>query len=332
MSLKMPQKTKPVSVRKFRDFVIKQKPCLTKFMILSLFLHIVGAYANYIIPEEEIESTGEKPVKVRFIPPSEKNVETRALIGTPNPEKFKPQKTEKLTSNSKNHEHSAQSKNKKQDRNFKTLIPKQSGELAVAQKTAAPILSSESKSLLKRAKKIVQKKKRPILRQTKKAKVQPQKKEKTEETSGAKRPNQPIGLMAMLNSLDTDKYASLDSSQMEDEDEPISLNTKETKYSDYFARIKFQIEQVWTYPLEVARRGISGQITLKFKLSRQGNLVGVRLVNSSGTQKLDEAALQAVKKAAPYYPFPPNINKEKITILATFIYSPSYRDNIYSYP
>ena len=161
--------------------------------------------------------------------------------------------------------------------------------------------------------------------------MQVQTKDTIEEISREKRPDPSIGAMAMLNGLNVDKYASVDNNQMEDDDEPISLDTKETKYADYFARIKFQIEQVWAYPLEAARRGISGQITLKFKLSREGNLVGIRLVNSSGTRTLDEAALQAVKQAAPYYPFPPNINKAKITILATFIYSPSYRDNFYSY-
>ena len=140
---------------------------------------------------------------------------------------------------------------------------------------------------------------------------------------------QSIGVMAMLNKLDADKYASLETGTIEDDDEAISLNTKETKYADYFARVKFQIEQVWTYPMEAARHGVSGQSTLKFKLSREGNLVGVRLVESSGTSTLDEAALKAVKKASPYYPFPPNFQKDSITILATFIYSPTYSNSMY---
>ena len=331
MSLKASQKTKPASVRKFRNFVIKQKPRLTKFMILSLFLHIVGVYANYIFPEKKIESSGKKLLKVRFIPPGVEKSKTLKFVKNQNSEKLKSHKTEKLISNSKSRAYSTQSKKKKQAPNFKTIISKQSGQRAVAKKTAALKLTSEKRPIRKRAKKNPHKKQLQVLRQTKMAKVQDQKKDKTEGTSRVKRHDKSIGAMAMLNNLNADKYASLDSSQMEDDDEPISLDTKETKYADYFARIKFQIERVWAYPLEAARRGISGQITLKFKLSRQGNLVGIRLINGSGTLALDEAALQAVKKAAPYYPFPPNINKEKITILATFIYSPSYRDNIYSY-
>ena len=137
----------------------------------------------------------------------------------------------------------------------------------------------------------------------------------------------------MLDSLDASKYMSLDDDLLDfgDDAEPISLDTKETKYADYFSRIKFQIEKVWTYPLEAARRGISGEITLKFKLSRRGNLVGIRMVDGSGTEVLDRAALQAVKRAAPYYPFPPEITKNKITILATFVYSPTYGNNVNSY-
>jgi len=35
------------------------------------------------------------------------------------------------------------------------------------------------------------------------------------------------------------------------------------------------------------------------------------------------AALKAVKEAAPFYPFPANIQREKLTIQANFIYTPN---------
>ncbi|MEC7785972.1 MAG: energy transducer TonB, partial [Nitrospinota bacterium] len=78
----------------------------------------------------------------------------------------------------------------------------------------------------------------------------------------------------------------------------------------------------WVYPFDAARRGIIGDLSLTFRISKDGNLIGVQLVDQSGYEILDLAALKAVKEAAPFYPFPENIKRQKITILANFVYSP----------
>ena len=132
------------------------------------------------------------------------------------------------------------------------------------------------------------------------------------------------GTLALLDGFDAEKYAAMDTQTetIQDDDKPISLNTKESRYASYFLRIKRQIELVWSYPDEAERKGITGQLTLRFRISRDGNLMNVRLINGSGYNILDEAALQAVKSAAPYYPFPVTIDRENIPILANFVYSP----------
>ena len=139
-------------------------------------------------------------------------------------------------------------------------------------------------------------------------------------------------LLAMIDGIDPEKYASIENDEDEEssDEEEVSLNTKEIKYADYMARIKHQIEKVWTYPEQAARKGISGEITLRFKLSKDGNLLSVRMLDSSGTKILDTAAIKAVKGAAPYYPFPATIKTKKLVITASFIYSPSY-GNPYAY-
>ena len=136
----------------------------------------------------------------------------------------------------------------------------------------------------------------------------------------------------MLDGLNQEKYATQDSQTPSEKDsddgEPISLDTKEAKYVSYFHRIKQQIQRTWTYPAQAAEKRISGQLTLKFEISRNGNLLGLRLVNNSGFEMLDIAAMKAVKEAAPYYPFPVTISKKKLSILATFVYSPNqYQPN-----
>ena len=133
-----------------------------------------------------------------------------------------------------------------------------------------------------------------------------------------------VSTMALLDGLDAEQFASMDTDLLEDFDdnEPVSLDTKEVKYASYFARIKHQIERVWIYPLTAAQRGISGDLSLTFRISKDGNLMGVHLVEQSGHEILDVAALKAVKEAAPFYPFPKNIQRDKLTILANFIYTP----------
>ena len=133
-----------------------------------------------------------------------------------------------------------------------------------------------------------------------------------------------VNTLALLDGLDAEQFASMDTDLLEDSDdnEPISLDTKEVKYADYFARIKHQIELVWVYPLTAAERGISGDLSLTFRISKDGNLMGVHLVEQSGYEILDVAALKAVKEAAPFYPFPKNIQRDKLTILANFVYAP----------
>ena len=73
-----------------------------------------------------------------------------------------------------------------------------------------------------------------------------------------------VNTLALLDGLDAEKFASMDTDLLEDYDdnEPISLDTKEVKYADYFARIKHQIELVWIYPSTAAERGISGDLSL----------------------------------------------------------------------
>ena len=133
------------------------------------------------------------------------------------------------------------------------------------------------------------------------------------------------GTLAMLDELNQEKYApknpQVEEKEELDDDEPISLDTKEAKYVSYFSRIKQQIQRVWVYPSQGAKRALSGELTLKFEISKDGNLLSLRLINSSGSNILDANAVRAVRGAAPYYPFPITITKKKLSILATFVYN-----------
>ena len=167
----------------------------------------------------------------------------------------------------------------------------------------------------------------PSIIQQSKIQVKKRKQEKTQQ----KAPPLPSAFMgaqetlSMLDGLNPEKYASHDpqveTTEAPSNDEPIPLDTKEEKYVSYFSRIKQQIQRVWVYPAQGTKRKLSGEVSLKFEISRDGNLLSLRLVNTSGFDILDINATKAVKEAAPYYPFPATISKKKLSILATFIYS-----------
>ncbi len=93
------------------------------------------------------------------------------------------------------------------------------------------------------------------------------------------------------------------------------LNTREFIYFSYYNRIKSQLQQYWEPKIKAkvmrmfqqGRQLASEQdrITrLRITLNEKGVLVGVAVVNNSGVQELDDAAIEAFRAAAPF-PNPP---------------------------
>jgi len=61
------------------------------------------------------------------------------------------------------------------------------------------------------------------------------------------------------------------------------------------------IQEVQRYPKSAEVMGREGRATVAFKLLMNGDVTNVELQQSSGTPSLDEAALLAVKSAAPFH-------------------------------
>lgn len=118
------------------------------------------------------------------------------------------------------------------------------------------------------------------------------------------------------------------------------LNTKEYKFYGFYERIRERISHEWRNQVEFevpklisngAQPLAADRITqLKVILDPGGNLKGTVVVGSSGYEELDQAALQAFKKAAPF-PNPPEQMVEKdgtlsirwdFVVLASQGYSP----------
>lgn len=104
------------------------------------------------------------------------------------------------------------------------------------------------------------------------------------------------------------------------EEETISLDTKDTRYLNYAQLLRQKIGTQWRYPVQAMEALIEGKLSLLFTLNRNGGLMSVSVVHSSGYDLLDREASRAVQTASPYPPFPDRISAKRLNIFASFDY------------
>ena len=90
--------------------------------------------------------------------------------------------------------------------------------------------------------------------------------------------------------------------------------------ADYVEQALARIESKKLYPRLARDAHIEGTVVLSITITKKGYLDKVKIVNKSGSAMLDEAAIAAVKKAAPFGKFPQNINKDSITIETPIVF------------
>ncbi len=100
----------------------------------------------------------------------------------------------------------------------------------------------------------------------------------------------------------------------------VSIGTQSLKYASYMQHVRDQIEGVWEYPEEAQMRNQQGDLLILFTIGKSGQLVRVKLLRSSGFPLLDQAALDAVKEAAPFPPLPKRLHIDTLNVYATFSY------------
>lgn len=104
------------------------------------------------------------------------------------------------------------------------------------------------------------------------------------------------------------------------EGEPVPLDTRDPRYTDYFEQIRRRIKENWIYPHEAGERGIGGQLIIEFAIRKDGWLQFVDLKRSSGVAVLDQYALNALKLAQPFPPVPDSVSKGPLPIAGIFTY------------
>ncbi len=100
----------------------------------------------------------------------------------------------------------------------------------------------------------------------------------------------------------------------------VTIGTQSIKYASYMKHIKDKVQNVWIYPQDARENGIQGRLLVYFSISKDGSLCRLSLVRSSGSKILDDAAMQAIKDAAPFPKLPDRFHLDRLNIYATFEY------------
>lgn len=100
----------------------------------------------------------------------------------------------------------------------------------------------------------------------------------------------------------------------------VSLDSRDYRYASYLLGVKRRIENVWGYPAEARAIGLTGSLLVVFTIERDGRLGSLELVEGSGARILDDEAVGAIRRAAPYTPFPVRMAFERLRIRASFNY------------
>lgn len=89
---------------------------------------------------------------------------------------------------------------------------------------------------------------------------------------------------------------------------------------DYFDMLRLKIERHKKYPATARQRQIEGKVIVRFAISSEGRLSSLRIASSSRHDILDQAALNAVKDAAPFSSPPPDLFKGPLLVEIAIVF------------
>jgi TonB family protein len=93
-----------------------------------------------------------------------------------------------------------------------------------------------------------------------------------------------------------------------------SIDAYGIKHFSYLMQLKRKIEMVFSVPPFATNRGKVGIPIIGFTVRRNGELAEAVVLHSSGYPEFDQAVVRAIRRAAPYYPFPEHLPEQEISI------------------
>ena len=105
-------------------------------------------------------------------------------------------------------------------------------------------------------------------------------------------------------------------SQAQPREKYVSARSRESKYAAYIEKWRLLVERVGNlnYPEQAKQQKLKGALVLDVAISADGSISEIRILKSSGTKILDDAAERIVHIAAPFDRFPDAIKSEVDTL------------------
>jgi protein TonB len=103
------------------------------------------------------------------------------------------------------------------------------------------------------------------------------------------------------------------------------LNSNDIQFGSFLRRFENAVYGVWRYPHEAAIKGIEGITPVRITFNRQGEIVGMQLLESSGAKILDDEVFRTLKMIGPVGAFPKGYNKDEFHLIAFFQYGGARR-------
>ena len=111
------------------------------------------------------------------------------------------------------------------------------------------------------------------------------------------------------------------------EGETLFLNSDDILFGSFLRRFETAVYGVWRYPQEAAIRGIEGVTPVRITFNRSGEIVNVKMLESSGSTILDEEVKRTLDLIAksPIGAFPKGYKKDEFHLIAFFQYGSARR-------
>ncbi len=96
---------------------------------------------------------------------------------------------------------------------------------------------------------------------------------------------------------------------------PADTYAQNTAADSYLQRVAVQVSR---YQAELVGTTPNDYVVARFTIARNGSLLGVSIVKSSGKQSLDQGLITAFRTVAPFPPLPADVPGESVTFTLTF--------------
>jgi len=90
--------------------------------------------------------------------------------------------------------------------------------------------------------------------------------------------------------------------------------------ANYIRVVQRKILDATYYPLEAQDAGWEGRVKLSLNINFKGDIKDITVLESSGYNVLDNAAMEVARTQAPYPPFPPQIESQEIWVDVPIVY------------